>query len=152
LPGILFNIFGAPYELTNIDANSDRGATILDLDSLEYFFINNNVSIKHKTIIYPEIPDEKEIFNNKITVFMTVEENLDGNKVDKYIKQLEKFKPAYEIQIELFNNNAEIVELSKTPNIAIHEMFKQFLDANDEYINKTELYDLLINEYNNIIK
>lgn len=149
---ILFNISGAPYELTAIDANSDRGATILDLNSLEYFFINNSVSIKHKTIIYPEIPNKNEIYNNKITIYMTVEENLDGNKVDKYIKEIENFNPAYEIQIELFHNDTEILELTKTPNIAIHEMFKQFLDANDEYTNKTELYDLLIKEYNNITK
>ena len=151
IAGNTIQYIGAPYELTKIDENEPKGAMILDLNTLNYFFINNTVSIKHKTFIYPQIPLEEEVYNNKITVFMTSEENLDGNKVDKYIKNIEEYKPAYDIKIELFQNKIEIKNFSEISNITIDKMFKQYLDSSEEYKNnKEELYNLLIKEYNKI--
>lgn len=140
---------GSPYELTKIDENDKKGALILDLETLEDIYINNTVSIKYKTFIYPTIPSENEVFNNKITIFIQEKENLDGIKVDKYVKELEKFKPI-DIKIELIKNSDNIIDLKQElPNITIEELFKNYL-KNSNYDNKDKLYELLINEYKSI--
>jgi DNA repair exonuclease SbcCD nuclease subunit len=62
---------GNPYHMTRNDIGDDRGFCILDLESLKYELINNDISLKFVSHKYPFKLDRKDIENNHVDIFVS---------------------------------------------------------------------------------
>lgn len=90
---------GSPFELNWGEANSPKGVYILDIPTLKYEFIENNVSPKHKKIRLSElleigaVTDEiKKEFRNNIVKFL-VDIEIKQAVLDGLISRFHLLKP-----------------------------------------------------------
>ncbi len=127
---------GSPYQTNRNDLGEDKGFIVLNLDTLRYKRISNNVSIKYIEVEYPEIPDAEVVEGNIVDAIITIEkEEAQGDVIDKYLESIEKLKP---------------LELNPSLNIIIHEHSDFDITANninsvkdlfETYINNTDAID-----------
>lgn len=142
---------GSPYQLTRIDAEQDRGCTILDLDTNNAELIVNDVSIKYVKITYPDLPENlKEVVSNNIVDIDIPYEVSDQSKnIVDYMQKVNANNPILVSQNigkkpELIAENIE-KDLS---GIDLYSLFKSYVDKIQIDVNKTDLYKELINLYN----
>ena len=142
---------GSPYQLTRNDIDENRGFTLLDLDNLEYEFIDNNTSLKYINLKFPEKFTKKQITNNIIDVHVEYDETYSEEKINKYINKIEGYGPATNPNLFVENTSELNGELDLT-NYNIGSM----LDLMREYVNsleinnKEEIYKILIELYNDV--
>jgi len=142
---------GSPYQLTRNDIDESRGFTILDLSTLEYKFIDNNVSLKYIKLKFPEKFTKNKISNNIIDVHVDYDEKYNEKIVERYVQKIEQLDPAMTPNIFVDNNS----ELSGNIDLDGYNI-GSMLDLMREYINsldvrnKEEIYDLLIDLYNEV--
>ena len=133
---------GSPYQLNRGDSNEMRGFCILDTETLDYKFIDNTESLQYVMLTYPEKFTEKMIKGNIIDVNVKFEKNTDDNKLQLYIKMIEKLKPIVPPQIIPINNfvsvDGEVDESIKSSAQLMREYINR-LDVD----NKEEIYSIL---------
>lgn len=95
---------GNPYQLTRSDINQKKGFAVLDLDTLEIEYIDNNVSIQYKRLKYPDYFEKKDIKGNVVDVIVDVSEDIDEKDYQKYLSEIESFEPAFTPELKLENN------------------------------------------------
>lgn len=150
--GKAITYIGSPYHITRIDIGQNRGYTILDLDSGDYEFIDNNKSIKFKKFLYPNVPETiEEIKGNIIDVIIPNELSSDTKRIFDLTKRLELLEPAYPVKIEVLNaeSNTENIEID-IESMNLESMFKSYTDQMDDETDemKTKIYNKLIELYN----
>jgi DNA repair exonuclease SbcCD nuclease subunit len=96
---------GSPYEMNWGEVASPKGIYLLDVNTLDFEFIENEVSPKHKKIYLSELiaagtitPEIQKDFDGNIIKFI-VDIDAGATKVDALIKKFYLFKPL-ELKIE----------------------------------------------------
>jgi DNA repair exonuclease SbcCD nuclease subunit len=143
---------GSPFQMTRHDINEERGFTVLDLNTLNYKNINNDVSLKYKQLLYPESFSQKDIEGNIVDVHIKIENSYNEKDLNKYTQLIESYNPASSPNI--FIDNDEILVSNLDDNYQISSMvdlIKDYVDSlNIE--NKDNIYNKLINLYNEMKK
>ena len=104
--GKSISYLGAPYQLTRIDRDGQRGFHILDIRTGEIEFVENRVSIKFTKHTYPDA-DLNMIANNVVDLDIPPEYFDQTKKVELYVQKLEKLKPAYPVNINYLTAESE---------------------------------------------
>ena len=142
----IIQYFGNCYHLTRHDIDEDRGFCILDLDNLEYKFINNNVSIRFEKIMYPEKILEEKVKGNVVDVHVNVTKNYDEKAFQGYLADIESLKPAFPANVKIendFNLNTSADYKVQT----VPELMNEYIqDLDIKY--KDEISTRLIDLYN----
>lgn len=136
---------GNAYHLTRNDIGDDRGYCILDLDTLEYELVNNNVSLKYIRATYPAQLNESDVVGNNIDVYVDFQ-TASEEDVHNYVRRLEGFKPAFlPIQIKSINtmtyNNVTDIEIG-----SITDLMNEYIQALP-IENKEKMIKLLMSLY-----
>jgi DNA repair exonuclease SbcCD nuclease subunit len=140
---------GSPYALDRNDMNEEKGFCILDLDTLDYEFINNKTSIKYKSIKYPESINEKTVLGNIVDVCVEYNDKYSEEKFQQYLVKVQQFEPI-SVHVKLINNflsGEELVELEDYQSMNIEKLIQEYIDSleikqKDEISNIiNELYD-----------
>ena len=139
---------GNPFHLTRHDINEDRGFCILNLEDLSYRFVSNTESLRYVSINYPDAFDKKMIEGNIVDVHVKYDETYDENAVQKYLSDIEKLHPANPpfLKIENLIKTATDVEFKQQ---SILELFNEYIQSIDGIENKSEIYSLIKEIYNN---
>lgn len=149
---------GCPYEMYWGDYGDTKGFYILDINNLEFKFIENNISPKHKKIKLTELIEaggipsywEKNIHNNIIS--FVVDKNIDPDKISVINTKLQSYKPlTYKIDYEINNNLGEIVNVDLN-GIDIPNSINEFVDLLENVKYKQETINYIIDLYNSINK
>lgn len=121
---------GSPYELTRTDRDTEKGFCVLDTDTLEYEFIENNISIKHKLFKYPEKFIEEDIKGNIIDVVVDVGENYKEKEFQKYMLEIDTYKPIFQPELKL-ENNVNMVAKEDYKIQSTEELIEEYIDDID---------------------
>lgn len=140
---------GSPYQLTRHDIDEERGFVILNTDDLTYEHIDNKMSMKFIRLKYPNEFNEKLIKGNIIDVHVKYDKDYIEEKIDKYVKKIIEYNPAFEPNIvietdDMLNASFDITKLNFN---SIPDLMKEYINT-IEMKNKHEVFDLLIDLYN----
>jgi len=100
----IIQYFGNPYHLTRHDIDSDRGFCVLDLETLEYHFVNNDISIRFERLYYPEDFDVNKIRGNIVDIHVNINEDYDEKEFQDYLSTVESYRPAFPANVKIENN------------------------------------------------
>lgn len=130
---------GSPYQLTRIDSGDPRGYTILDLETNETEFVENEKSIKFNSIRFPKVIEDKEKFvkGNVIDVEVEYADSKYAKKIYEYTKDLEQYLPAYPVNIELLQRVDIQNENKKIEGVDLFSLFSSYIE-DDEEIHKNK--------------
>ena len=150
LDGKTFCYVGSPYQITRIDRNQERGYLILDTDTEEYTWHNNNQSMKFQVFTYPNV-DKTRVKGHVVDLHIPFDKQDETKKIYDLVKELDGLFPAY--PVNTFNDEppvGENVELTiETERFNIMNMAKSYIDqlelknvTNEELFKALEeLYD-----------
>lgn len=82
---------GSPYQFDRGDMGEERGFIDLDLDTLNYKYINNSKSIKFVKINYPNKYSEDEVKGNLVDIYVNVSEDFNEKNFEKYLSGFENY-------------------------------------------------------------
>lgn len=139
---------GNPYHMTRNDIGDDRGFCILDLDTLEYDLINNDISLKFVSHKYPFKLERKDIENNHVDIYVDYDENYDEKAVQTYIERLESFDPAFPIFVKTVNKIG--VENPDIKMTSVQELISEYL-LNVDVPNKEKIEEKILGLYNDCV-
>ena len=134
---------GNPFQMDFGDAGNKKGYHILDLDSMEYEFFENNVSPEYNKITLSDMVKDGEItpiveakFANNI-IKVIIDRNISQEDLDTLQRVLAGFKPEqinydYDVNFNRIIKDREDVEDMSGVDIEL---------AIEEYINVLELED-----------
>jgi len=138
--------FGNCYHLTRHDVGEDRGFCELDLDTLDYKFINTTTTIRYERLIYPESFTEDRIKGNIIDVHVNVHSEYDEADFQSYIMKIDEFNPIEPANIrledEMTYSTSEEYHVQSVP-----DMLEEYVDDLDVKY-KDEIKDKVIDLYN----
>lgn len=134
---------GNPFQMDFGDAGNRKGYHILDIDTLEYEFFENNVSPCYEKITLSELVDEGDItplvkhkINNNI-VKLKVDKNISQEDMDILTSVFNKLQPEqflvdYDINFNrILDNREDIEDLSGVDVEQAIEEFIGTMDLND---------------------
>ncbi len=128
---------GCPYQQDWGDYNTTKGLYILDLDTLSYEFIENNISPRYNKIYYSEIFSGKhtatvikQLIAGNIVKFI-IDKQLEPSLVDAIVRKLVSVKPV-ELTIdydytEISKINNELVN-TKNFSVSVETSISEFID------------------------
>jgi DNA repair exonuclease SbcCD nuclease subunit len=140
---------GSPYQITRNDIDEQRGFCIVNLENLNYNYINNDLSLKYIQLNYPDKFSEKTIKGNIIDIYIEFNNSYNEKKIEKYIKDIEFFQPADKPNIFVVNKSDIDGDLSIDGyNIkSIIDLMKDYVYALESIKNKDEIYNILLELY-----
>ena len=145
---------GSPYELNWGEANSPKGVYLLDIDSLQYEFIENTISPKHRRIRLSElievgkVTDEfQEEFRNNIIKFI-IDVDAGQPVVDALVKKFYLFKPLelkidYDYIQQLYLEDEELV----FKGVNVESDITEFVQGLEGVENKVDVINYLSDIY-----
>lgn len=123
---------GSPCQFDRGDMGEERGFIVLDLETLDYEFINNETSIKFIKLEYPVTFNEDEVKNNIVDVYIdTAENEFDEIKIEKYSAKLCNYG-AVDYNIFVVNSKEQEeseFSLNQTNISSIEDMLKSYVDS-----------------------
>lgn len=131
---------GNPFQMDFGDAGNQKGYHILDLDTLEYEFFENNVSPCYEKITLSELVEEGDItpiIKNKISnniVKLKVDKNISQEDMDILTSVFNKLQPEqfsvdYDINFNrILDNREDIEDLS---GVDIEQAIEEFIGTMD---------------------
>lgn len=125
---------GSPYQMNRGCADEERGYIILNLDikSLTYEFISNEISPQFVTVNYPNKITEEIIKNNRVDIYIKYDkDNYAPEDFNKYIEEVDEMQPATREIFYIANNETMTdFDISNCNFSSMPELFKKYLDAN----------------------
>ena len=129
-----------------MDKGENRGFCVLDLDTLDYEFINNTESIRFTDLVYPEKITEEIVKGNVVDVMVKVDDDFKQNRFQKYMEKVNSFSPALEptVKLDIVTTN-ETKKEYKTTNV--YDLIEEYvadidITEKDEVINNLKgLYE-----------
>tara|TARA_R110002167_G_scaffold45676_4_gene137113 strand:- start:5766 stop:6821 length:1056 start_codon:yes stop_codon:yes gene_type:complete len=131
---------GNPFQMDFGDAGNRKGYHILDLDTLEYEFFENNVSPCYEKITLSELVEEGDItpiVKNKISnniVKLKVDKNISQDDMDILTAAFNKLQPEqlsidYDINFNrILDNREDIEDLS---GVDVEQAIEEFIGTMD---------------------
>jgi len=144
--GRTISYLGAPYQLTRIDRDGERGYHVLDIGTGEIDFIENSVSIRFTKHTYPEA-DMDRIAGNVVDLVIPPEYFDQTKKIETYVQKLEKLKPAYPVNIDYQIAEGEDADID-TGDLNLVTLFSNYLEQYDTNVDKQKIYDGFMDLYN----
>jgi len=143
---------GCPYELNWGDYGDTKGFHILNLETKEYTFVENDLSPKHKKISLSELmankkltEDLKKDFKGNFVNFI-VDENINSDKLDQLITKLGSLG-AISIKTEFsLDNKIAVDENYEFTSIDISEAIVEFINML-QIDNKDDVKDYMLELY-----
>ena len=137
---------GNPFQMDFGDAGNQKGYHILDLDTLEYEFFENNVSPCYEKITLSELVEEGDItpiIKNKISnniVKLKVDKNISQEDMDILTSVFNKLQPEqfsvdYDINFNRILVNREDIEVLS--GVDIEQAIEEFIGTMDLDDSKT---------------
>jgi DNA repair exonuclease SbcCD nuclease subunit len=146
---------GSPYQQDWGDFGTTKGLYILDITTLQYNFIENNISPQYRRLYYTELingtytPETlKAVITGNIVKFI-VNESIEPSTLDTIVRKLVAIKPVeFTIEHDLSQQSKLNIEeaANKEFNISIEKSIEEFIDLMDikdkTHVKKyiTELY------------
>lgn len=131
---------GSPYQLTRADSDEPRGYCILDMETLEYKFIDNTVSLEYVQLDYPAKFTRKMIEGNIIDLNVKFDKDFDDGKLQSYIKEMEELNPICPPVVVPINSFIDGPTTSGGFEIkTASDLMREFINALD-IDNKDEIY------------
>ena len=151
--GQTITYIGSPYQITRIDRGCERGYGVLDLDTNEFCWFDNKVSMRFNKFIYPNV-DRDKIKGNVVDIYIPYALQTETKKIYDLVRELDGLFPAYPVntfnesapdnmQTDLIINNSNFNLLSMFPNYV-----EQIKDELPNTIKKEEIITELISLYN----
>lgn len=138
---------GSPYQITRIDKGTERGYGVLDLDTDAFNWHDNMESMKFIEFIYPDY-DTNLVKGNVIDLKIPFEKQNETKKIYDLVQKLEKFEPAYPINVFNMENTENQQEIEIDVNsLNLTNLFKSYIEQLDTELNKDELYSKLTELY-----
>jgi len=138
---------GSPYQITRNDRDEERGFVILNTDDLTYEHIDNTISMKFIKLQFPQKFTRQLINGNIIDVHVKYDKNYSEEKVDKYIKRIIEYQPAFEPVIAIETDDMLNAGLDLNLNLrSIPDLIREYIDT-IEMRNKDDVYQILIDLY-----
>lgn len=144
--GRTISYLGAPYQLTRIDRDGERGYHVLDIGTGEIDFIENSVSIRFTKHTYPEA-DMDRIAGNVVDLVIPPEYFDQTKKIESYVQKLEKLKPAYPVNIDYQIAEGEDADID-TGDLNLVTLLSNYLEQYDTNVDKQKIYDGFMDLYN----
>lgn len=135
---------GSPYQLNRGDAGERRGFVILDLKTLDYEYVDNEVSIEYVKLKFPQKFTEKIIRGNVVDVHIEFD-SYNENKLEKYINKVESFEPAVAPRVYIDNKNERkySVDLDDCEIGSVVDLMREYVNEMD-IGNKDDIYNRLV--------
>ena len=141
---------GCPYQQDWGDYGTTKGLYTLDLDTLKYEFVENNISPRYNKVRYSELasgtytPESLKGFISGNIVKFFIDKPLEPDTVDTIIRKLVSIKPV-EFTIEYDYSQSSIVNSeeanTKDFNISVDNSISEFIDLLDiKYKDKVKSY------------
>jgi DNA repair exonuclease SbcCD nuclease subunit len=149
---------GCPYEQDWGNYGDDKGFFTLDLNTMNYEFIVNNVTPKHKKlkltelISAGEIPKywSSEIYNNIVS--FEVDRHIEPEKLTILCSKLQSMQPlSFKVDYNVSDNTTNELLSANINGIDIPTSIIEFVQLLD-IDNKQEVIDYTIELYNNSTK
>lgn len=136
---------GCPVPLTRSDIGDDKGFWIVDIENETDEFIKNTVSMQFKIIKYPNKFTKEDVEGNIIDVHIDYDENYKEASVQKYLRILEKYKPAMTPSLKIENkmNKGEIEEIEHQ---SIEDLLEEYINSLT-IVNKEQIIEKILNLY-----
>ena len=147
--GKTITYIGSPYQITRMDKFQERGYLILDLETSNIEWCSNNKSMSFQVFTYPNI-DKDKVKGNVVDIHIPWELQNETKKIYDLVSELDLMGPAY--PVNTFNDpkpetEDENVQL-ETNSFNLLSLFRTYIDQIETSIDKNELYDKLVELYN----
>lgn len=154
------HFFGCPYELSWSDYGSPRGFHVLDLETLEFDFYPNPVSIFQKLEYDDRIPEEelfsqvssKNVKNKVIKIYV----NHSTNQVllNRFCSAVEALSPVSVVTIQApsFIKHEEMSEIDSDDTLSMLVKFSEMSFTDKEQESKESLITLLKDIYSEAVE
>ena len=148
---------GCPYEMYWGDYGDDKGYYIFNLETMEYEFIINKLSPRHKKlklsemVVAGKIPDywESEIYNNIVS--FEIDRIIDTNKLSILCTKLQSMGPmSFKVNHNIADNLTAPGASLSIDGIDIQSSIREFIELLD-IPNKKDVMEYTIDLYNNCI-
>ena len=141
---------GCPYQQDWGDYGTTKGLYTLDLDTLKYEFVENNISPRYNKVRYSELasgtytPESLRGFISGNIVKFFIDKPLEPDTVDTVIRKLVSIKPV-EFTIEYDYSQSSMINSeeanTKDFNISVDNSISEFIDLLDiKYKDKVKSY------------
>ena len=141
---------GCPYQQDWGDYSTTKGLYTLDLDTLKYEFVENNISPRYNKVRYSELasgtytPESLRGFISGNIVKFFIDKPLEPDTVDTIIRKLVSIKPV-EFTIEYDYSQSSMINSeeanTKDFNISVDNSISEFIDLLDiKYKDKVKSY------------
>lgn len=143
---------GSPYQTNRNDLNDDKGFIVLDMETIKYERILNKTSIKYIDIQYPNIPTEKEINGNIITLHINIDKkDIVGDVIEKYIAKIEGMNPVDKVNINLnIHNDEASTDILQKGITSVEDLMEMYVNDNDSITDKEEILKIVKEIYNEV--
>jgi len=144
-----FVYVGSPYQTTRNDIDEERGFIVLDMETLDYEFVNNDVSLKYIKLQFPQRFTKEMIQNNIIDIHIKYDDSYKEAKIEKYLNRIESFNPIVRPSTFILNDDTmdSDFDLSDCNISSITNLMRDYVDSL-EIDNKEKVYKILIEFYN----
>ncbi len=133
---------GNPYQMTWNDYNNEKGAYILDTETLEYKFIPNTLAPKYVKIMLSRFDECKreDIENNFLKLYVDVETK--DSELIKINDKIISWKPLSFNVEEILNAKVDYSGLDVALNDPIHDLYQYIENRKDNY-DKNKLFSII---------
>lgn len=140
---------GSPYQLTRNDADEERGFAVLDLETLDYTYINNKKCIKFITLKYPETVTKEMVEGNVVDVETNFDSNFNQMQFNEYLSKIEGMNPIFPPQPKILNNFISQIDEKEInlKSISVESIISEFIKENNSIQNKEEIEKLFSEIY-----
>ena len=144
---------GSAYELDFGDRDTQKGISILSLDTGDIKFIPNDKSPKHKKILVSDIIEKRhnsktlqaDIHNNIVSLY--VDRNISTHAIDLLLAKCTQYKPL-QIRTELdIYEKAQLVKDVEALSIDIDTALSEFINLLDIQASKRDVLDKCLDLY-----
>lgn len=141
---------GSPYQHNFGDVKDDRGIYILDTETNDFHFYENNISPKHYKISINEDINEDIIKNNFIS--LVVDNQLDEEQIIEFKGKISALNPKI-VKIHYNENDSKLELFNENKELGTSDLMKSI----EEYIenlnpeNKKEVVDYIKELYNSLV-
>lgn len=150
---------GCPYEMYWGDYGDKKGFYTLDLGDLNFSFIENIISPKHKKIKLTELIEaggissywEKNITNNIVS--FVIDKNVDPDKLSLLNTKLQSYNPlSYKVDYSIDDTLSPEMSCIDLGGIDVPNSISEFVNLLDSVKYKRETIDYIVDMYNQLNK
>jgi DNA repair exonuclease SbcCD nuclease subunit len=133
---------GSPYQLTRNDIGEEKGFVVLDVETLKYEYVNNDVSIKYIVLTYPQTISKELIEGNIIDVIVKYDSNYSDGKFQEYLKKIEELNPISTPNVKIITENNETV-IVDYKSLSTVELMQEYINNNANIKDKQTALSIL---------